>query len=88
MNRNYPFLKLTALLGGAGGGYVTLKVYDALGNVVATLVDEYKPAGSYEIEFSARGGHASWIRNLVSGIYFYQLKVGNYSDTKKMLLLK
>ena len=62
----------------------TLKVYDVLGNEVATLVDEYKPAGTYEVEFNSSSG----IRNLVSGIYFYQLKVGNYSSTKKMLLLK
>ena len=40
------------LLGGAGGGFVILKVYDELGNEVATLVDEYKPAGSYEVEFN------------------------------------
>lgn len=62
----------------------TLKVYDVLGNEVASLVDEYKPAGKYEVEFEALSG----IRHPVSGIYFYQLKVGNYSDTKKMLLLK
>ena len=65
-------------------GWQTLKVYDILGNEVATLVDEYKPVGTYEVEFDASSG----IRNPVSGIYFYQLKVGNYSDTKKMLLLK
>jgi len=48
------------------------------------LVDEYKPAGKYEVEFDASSG----IRNLASGIYFYQLKVENYSATKKMLLLR
>jgi hypothetical protein len=72
------------LLGGAGGGYVTLKVYDALGNEVATLVDEYKPAGSYEVEFQSTVGNAQ----LASGIYFYQLKTGQYIDTKKMLLIR
>ena len=59
----------------------TLKVYDVLGNEVAALVNEYKPAGSYEVEFSAKGG-------LPSGIYYYQLGVNNYIDTKKMLYLK
>jgi hypothetical protein len=66
----------------------TLKVYDVLGNEVATLVDEYKPAGSYEVEFSAGGGHESGITNLVSGIYFYQLKTGDFIQTRKMLYLK
>jgi len=73
------------------GGFVSLKVFDILGNEVATLVDEYKPAGSYEVEFSASSG----IRNLpagrqglVSGIYFYQLRTGSFVQTKKMVLLK
>jgi len=66
------------------GSFVTLKVYDVLGNVVATLVDEYKPARSYEVEFN----QVSENRNLVSGIYFYQLKAGDYFETKKMVLLK
>jgi hypothetical protein len=56
-------------------------VYDVLGKEVATLVDEYKPVGSYEIEFSAKGGPAS-------GIYFYQLKAGYFIQTKKMTYLK
>jgi hypothetical protein len=59
---------------------VTIKVYDVLGNEVATFVNEYKPAGNYEIEFDATA--------LASGIYFYQLKAENYSTTKKMILLK
>jgi len=62
------------------GGFVTLKVYDVLGNEVATLVNEEKPSGTYEVEF---GG-----TNLPSGIYFYQLKTGSFSETKKMVLLK
>jgi hypothetical protein len=68
------------LLGGARGGLVTLKIYDVLGNEVATLVNEEKPAGEYEVEFNATG--------LPSGIYFYTLKTGNFSDTKKLILLK
>jgi hypothetical protein len=59
---------------------VILKVYDVLGNEVATLVNEDKTAGSYEVEFSASG--------LSSGIYFYKLKAGDFIQTKKMLVLK
>ncbi len=63
----------------------TLKIYDVLGNEVATLVDEYKPSGKYEVEFSAKGGDAY---DLPSGVYFYTLQAGNYLNTKKMILLK
>jgi len=59
-------------------------VYDILGNEVATLVDEYKPAGNYEVEFNSSSG----IRDLASGIYFYQLNAGDFVQTKKMILLK
>lgn len=61
-------------------GIVSLKVYDVLGKEVAVLVDEEKPAGKYEVKFDAS--------NLSSGIYFYQLKTGNFADTKKMIFLK
>ena len=64
----------------AAGSWQTLKVYDVLGNEVATLVDEYKPAGKYEVEFNAS--------QLSSGIYFYQLKTENFIETRKMILLK
>ena len=60
----------------------TLKVYDVLGNEVATLVDEEKPAGIYNVEFTIDN------LQLSSGVYFYQLRAGNYVITKKMLLLK
>jgi len=59
---------------------VRLKVYDILGKEVATLVNEYKPAGSYEIEFDAS--------SIPSGVYFYQLKAGDFIQTNKMLLIK
>ncbi len=61
-------------------GFVTLKVYDVLGNEIATLVNEEKPLGEYEVEF-AEG-------RLASGIYFYQLKSGEHSAVKKMILLR
>jgi hypothetical protein len=59
---------------------VTFKIYDVLGNKISTLVNEEKPAGSYEIEFDATG--------LSSGIYFYKLQAGSFVETKKMILLK
>ena len=61
-------------------GFVSLKVYDVLGNEVATSVNEEKPAGTYEVEFNGTG--------LTSGIYFYQLQAGAFVETKKMILLK
>jgi hypothetical protein len=65
---------------------VTLKVYDVLGTEVASLVDEFKRSGRYEIEFSAGSfGDAS---GLSSGVYFYKLTSGGFSDTKKMILLQ
>ncbi|WP_337873144.1 T9SS type A sorting domain-containing protein [Ignavibacterium sp.] len=66
------------------GTLVTLKVYDVLGNEIATLVNEEKPAGSYEVEFNA----ASSIKYSTSGIYLYQLKAGTYIKTKKMIMLR
>lgn len=60
--------------------FVTLKVFNVLGNEVATLVNGEKPDGTYEIEFDGN--------NLPSGIYFYHLKAGSFIDTKKMILLK
>jgi len=64
---------------------VVLTVYDVLGNEIATLVNEEKPAGEYEVEFSV--GQNS-ILSLSSGIYFYQLRAGSYVETKKMVLIK
>jgi len=68
------------LLGGVRGGFVTLKVYDILGNEIATLVNEELSPGEYEVEFNAS--------TLPSGIYFYTLAAGSFIQTKKMLLLK
>jgi hypothetical protein len=60
--------------------FVSLKVYDVLGSEVATLVNEEKPTGNYKVNFNAT--------NLSSGIYFYTLKVGNFTQTKKLILMK
>ncbi|RPI61689.1 MAG: T9SS C-terminal target domain-containing protein [Ignavibacteriales bacterium] len=90
--QNYPnpfnpstIIKFTipnVTLSGVEGARVQLKVYDVLGNEVATLVDEYKPAGTYNVQFTMHNGQSS------SGIYFYQLRVGNFIESKKMILLK
>ncbi|AFH49632.1 PKD repeat protein [Ignavibacterium album JCM 16511] len=64
---------------------VILKVYDVLGNVVTTLVNEKKQPGIHKVKFSAVQKNNS---ELTGGVYFYQLKVGNYIITKKMMLLK
>jgi hypothetical protein len=61
-------------------GYTTLKVYDDLGREVATLVNEEKPAGNYEVEFNAS--------ELASGVYYYRIISGDFVDTKKMILMK
>ena len=66
-------------------GFVSLKVYDILGNEIATLVDEELFPGVYNFEFDLR---ADVRPALTSGIYFYQLRTGNFMQTKKMLLLK
>jgi hypothetical protein len=59
---------------------VSLVVYDVLGNEVAALVNEEKPAGSYEVNFNAS--------MLASGIYYYRLTAGTFAEIKKMILLK
>jgi len=61
-------------------GFVELKVYDALGNEVSLLVNEYKQAGVHEVEFDAS--------NLVSGIYLYRISVDSQSLMKKMIVIK
>jgi len=63
-----------------GNQFVSLKVYDILGNEIATLVNEQLQPGTYEVTFDGSG--------LTSGIYFYRLKTGNFVDTKKLILLK
>ncbi|MCL5267086.1 MAG: T9SS type A sorting domain-containing protein [Bacteroidetes bacterium] len=60
--------------------HVTLKVYDVLGREVATLVNEVKQGGSYEVKFDAG--------NLPSGVYFYRLTAGSFVQTKKLMLIR
>lgn len=78
-----PSTKIKFVLPNAGTSsvkYVELKIYDVLGNEIATLVSEEKPAGSYEIEFHGE--------NLSSGIYIYRLTSGGFTQSKKLILLK
>ena len=60
--------------------FVTIKVYDLLGNEIETLVNEQKPTGSYEITW--------YEEQLTSGVYFYRLQAGSFVETKKMVLMK
>ncbi len=62
----------------------TLKIFDVLGNEVATLVDEFRTAGNYEVEFKTSAGSFQ----LASGIYFYKLQAGSFVEIKKMILLR
>lgn len=83
LNQNYPnpfnpSTKISYTIPKAG--FVELTIYDALGNVISTLVQDSKEAGSYDVEFNGKG--------LSSGIYFYKLKSGNFSDVKKLMLIK
>ena len=64
------------------GCWQTLKIYDSLGNEVVTLVDEYKPAGSFAVNFDTANN------GLASGVYFYRLQAGDFAQTKKMTILK
>jgi hypothetical protein len=60
--------------------HAVVKVYDVLGREVATLVNEQKLAGSYQVTFDAH--------LLTSGVYFYSLQAGSFAETKKLILIK
>ncbi|MCZ7610514.1 MAG: phosphodiester glycosidase family protein [Ignavibacterium sp.] len=91
LNQNFPnpFNPVTNIqFAIANKQFVTLKVYDVLGTEIATLVNEYKPAGHYSVKFTSN--------NLSSGIYYYRLQASDpesnsgqsFTETKKMILLK
>ncbi|MBK7379140.1 MAG: T9SS type A sorting domain-containing protein [Ignavibacteriales bacterium] len=83
LEQNYPnpFNPSTSIQYAIDGRrFVSLKVFDVLGNEVATLVKEEKPTGVYEVNFNAT--------QLSSGIYFYTLKAGSFIETKKLILMK
>ena len=72
---NYAIPKLKS-----GKTNVTLKVYDILGRLVKTLVNEFKEAGFYTVQFDGT--------NLSSGVYFYKIEAGSFVQSKKMVLVK
>ena len=83
LNQNYPnpFNPTTNIrFSLPEANQVTLKVYDMLGQEVATLVNEFMNSGSYEVTFDAA--------ELTTGLYFYSISAGNFSSVKKMLLIK
>jgi len=83
LEQNYPnpFNPSTSIQYAIGSKqFVRLRVFDVLGEEVATLVNEELSAGSYKAEFNAS--------DLVSGIYFYELNAGRFVETKKMILLR
>jgi Arylsulfotransferase (ASST)/Secretion system C-terminal sorting domain/Cep192 domain 4 len=83
LNQNYPnpFNPNTRINYSIGEReFVSITVYDILGNEIATLVNEEKPPGKYEIDFNGE--------NLSSGIYFYKLQAGSFIQTRKMILLR
>jgi parallel beta-helix repeat protein len=67
--------------------FVSLKVFNSLGEEVAELVRETKPAGNYSVSFDGNN-HSGNVRNLTSGIYFYKISAGSFTQTKKMILLR
>jgi hypothetical protein len=83
LSQNYPnpFNPVTRIpYSIAENSFVSLKIYDVLGREVKTLVSEKQTAGEYEVLFNAS--------DLNSGVYFYRLTSGNFTETKKLILLK
>lgn len=83
LGQNYPnpFNPITTIqISLPKSGIVQIKVHDILGTEIRNLLNEYKAAGTYNIEFDAN--------SLSSGVYFYTLQAGNFAQTKKLLLLK
>jgi flagellar hook assembly protein FlgD len=83
LHQNYPnpFNPTTTISYGLPQKFhVSLKVYNTLGQLVATLVNDEQEAGYREVKFDGS--------DLASGVYFYQLQAGSYVNTKKLLLLR
>jgi flagellar hook assembly protein FlgD len=83
LGQNYPnpFNPTTEIIYEiASDTWISLKIYDVLGNEVQTLISEEKPAGKYKVQFDGS--------KLPSGTYFYKIITPNFTDTKKMILLK
>lgn len=87
LEQNYPnpFNPSTTIQYAIGSRqFVSIKVYDILGNEVSTLVNEYKEAGTYEVEFHDEVDN----RQLASGIYVYKFQAGQFVQNRKMILAK
>jgi len=83
LSQNYPnpFNPITKIAYSIPvSGIVTIKIFDITGREIKTLVNEFRNAGSYEIEFDGGG--------LSSGVYYYKLETNNFSETRKMILIK
>jgi hypothetical protein len=83
LSQNYPnpFNPTTSLEFKVSSlAFVSLKIFDVLGKEVATLVNEHRPAGVYRVHWDAS--------SFSSGVYFYQLRAGDFVETKKMVLTK
>ena len=83
LNQNYPnpFNPTTTISYSIPEkSFVSLKVYNILGKEVSSLVSSQEEAGSHQVNFNAM--------NLSSGIYFYTIRAGNFTATKKLMLLK
>jgi flagellar hook assembly protein FlgD len=64
---------------------VSIKVYNTMGQLVTTLIDQYQFAGTYHIEWNGRDDKGNWVSN---GLYIYQMYAGSYTQTCKMILVK
>jgi flagellar hook assembly protein FlgD len=88
LNQNYPnpFNPSTKInYQVASTGFVSLKVFDIIGNEIALLVRDVKKPGKYEVIWDGRNYNG---KDVSSGIYLYKLEAGNYSVTKKMVLIR
>jgi hypothetical protein len=81
INYPNPFISATTIKWKSQtSGNTRLAIYDVFGRIITTIVDEFKPQGEYNVQFESN--------DLPSGIFFYQLKVGNFVSTKKMMIMK
>ena len=69
----------------AGGAQVTLRVYDATGGLVRPLVEEERPAGTHAVTWDGRNATGTPVS---SGVYFYRMVSGSFSESRRMVLLK